>query len=57
MKIGMTTWSRTYIRVREIRLDIGENWWEGRHNDADFTPDIDGRVTNALVLHRPLKDQ
>ena len=45
------------IRVREIRLNIGENWWEGRHNDADFTPDRDGRVTNALVLHRPLKDQ
>ena len=45
------------IRVREIRLDVGKNWWEGRHNDADFTLDTDGSVTNALILHRPLKDQ
>ena len=45
------------MRVREIRLDIGKHWWEGRHNDIDGTPDTDGGVTNALVLHRPLKDQ
>ena len=45
------------IRVREIRLDVGKNWWEGRHNDADCTLATDGSVSNALVLHRPLKDQ
>lgn len=45
------------MRVHEIRLDIGKHWWEGRHNDIDVTPDTDGGVTNALVLHRPLKDQ
>ena len=49
------------MRVREIRLGVGRNWWEGRHSDADFTPDTDvdtdGSVINALVLHRPLKDQ
>lgn len=45
------------MRVREIRLDIGKHWWEGRHNDIDVTPDTDSSVTNALVLHRPLKDQ
>lgn len=45
------------MRVREIRLDIGKHWWEGRHNDVDVTPNTDGNVTNALVLHRPLKDQ
>ena len=43
------------IRVREIRLDVGENWWEGRHNNADFARDTDGSVTNAPVLHRLLK--
>ena len=41
--------------VREIRLGIGENWWKGRHNDADFTRDTDGSSINALVLHRPLR--
>ena len=49
------------MRVREIRLGVGRNWWEGRHSDADCTPDTDintdGSVTNALVLHRPLNDQ
>ena len=45
------------MRVREIRLDIGQHWWEGQHNDIDVTPDTDGGVTNALVLHRPPKDQ
>lgn len=44
------------MRVCEIRLDIGENG-EGRHNDANFTSDRDGMITNVLVLHRPLKDQ
>lgn len=44
------------IRVREIRLGVGENWWDGRHDDADFTRDTDGSVTNALVLHRLPKD-
>ena len=49
------------MRVREIRLGVGRNWWEGHHGDADFTPDTDVdtdcSVTKALVLHRPLKDQ
>ena len=45
------------MRFREIRLGIGKHWWERRHNDVVVTPDTDGSVTNALVLHRPLKDQ
>ena len=33
------------MRVREIRLDLGKHWWEGRHNDIDVTPDTDGGLT------------
>ena len=40
------------VSVREIRLDVGSKWWEGRHRDADDTRNKDGEIVNALVLHR-----
>ena len=52
---GYDDLERYLITVKEIRLDAGEAWWEGRHRDVE---DIrrEGRATvNALVLHRPSK--
>ena len=43
------------VSVRQIRLDAGEMWWEGRQRDAEDTRS-DGRgIVNALVLRRPSK--
>ncbi len=43
------------VCVREIRLDAGEKWWEGRHRDSEDTRTEGSGAVNALVLHRPMK--
>ena len=43
------------ISVKEICLDAGNKWWEGRHRDS-WDDRTEGRTTvNALVLQRPWK--
>ena len=43
------------ISVKEIRLDAGNKWWEGRHRDS-WDDRMNGSITvNALVLRRPWK--
>ncbi len=44
------------VSVKEIRLDAGEKWWEGRHRDAEDSRSQGSTTVNALVLHRPWKD-
>ncbi len=41
------------VSVREIRLDAGKKWWEGRHHDSWDNRTEGSAVVNALVLHRP----
>ena len=43
------------IRVREIRLDAGEAWWEGRHRESWDDRREGSAVVKALALHRPMK--
>ena len=43
------------VSVREIRLDAGKKWWEGRHRDSADTRAAGSAVVSALVLHRPMK--
>ena len=43
------------VSVREIRLDAGNKWWEGRHREAENTRTTGSAVVNALVLQRPMK--
>ena len=43
------------VSVREIRLDAGTKWWEGRHREAEDTRTEGGAIVTALVLHRPMK--
>ena len=43
------------IAVHEIRLDAGENWWEGQHCDAEETRNEGSTVVKALALRRPAK--
>ena len=43
------------ISVREIRLDAGNKWWEGRHREAEDTRTTGSAIVKALVLHRPAK--
>ena len=43
------------ISMKEICLDAGNRWWEGRHRDS-WNDRTEGRaVVNALVLQRPMK--
>ena len=43
------------ISVKEIRLDAGNKWWEGRHRDS-WDDRTEGRaVVKALLLQRPMK--
>ena len=43
------------ISVKEICLDAGNKWWEGRHRDS-WDDRTEGRTTvDALVLQRPWK--
>ena len=43
------------VSVREIRLDAGKKWWEGRHRDSEDTRNEGSAVVNALALQRPMK--
>ena len=43
------------IAVHEIRLDAGENWWEGQHRGAEEPPNEGSSVVKALALRRPKK--
>ena len=43
------------ISVKEIRLDAGNKWWEGRHREAEDTRTTGSAIVKALVLHRPAK--
>ena len=49
---GFDDVERHRMLVREIRLDVGNKSWEGRHRDANDTRKQDGEIVNALVLHR-----
>ena len=41
------------ISVQEIRLDVGSEWWEGRHRDSwDVRAERSG-IVKALLLRRP----
>ena len=41
------------ISMRQVRLDAGEEWWEGRHRDAEDTRTKGSGIVDALVLRRP----
>ena len=44
------------ISVKEIRLDVGDKWWEGHHRDS-WDDRVEGSgIVKALLLHRPWKD-
>ena len=43
------------ISVKEIRLDTGNQWWEGRPRDSWDVRTEGTAVVNALVLPRPMK--
>ena len=43
------------IVVREIRLDAGEAWWEGRHREAEDARAEGSAIVNALALRRPMR--
>ena len=45
------------ISVKEIRLDAGKSWWEGRHRDSWDERAEGSAVVNALVLHRPMNGE
>ena len=42
------------VSVIQIELDVGQEWWEGRHNTADHAEPArrDSRIVDALVLRR-----
>ena len=43
------------ISVKEVRLDVGDRWWEGRHRDS-WDDRVEGSdVVEALILCRPRK--
>ena len=46
---------RHLISVKGIRLDAGENWWEGRHRDPWDERTQRRAVVDTLVLQRPAK--
>ena len=41
------------ISARQVRLDAGEEWWEGMHRDAEDTRTEGNGIVDALVLRRP----
>ena len=41
------------IAVKEMRLDCGEYWWEGRHRESWDTRREGSGIVNALALQRP----
>ena len=43
------------VYVREIRLDAGNKWWEGRHREAEDTRTTGSAIVKALALQRPWK--
>ena len=43
------------ISVKEIRLDVDNEWWEGRHRDSWDDRTEGTTVVDALVLPRPMK--
>ena len=43
------------VSVREIRLDAGKKWWEGRHRDSEDTRNEGSAVVNALALQPSMK--
>ena len=43
------------VAACEIRLDAGENWWEGQHRDAEDAPTEGSAIVKALALRRPNK--
>ena len=43
------------ISVKEIRLDVGNQWWEGRHRDS-WNDRMEGSgIVKALVLRCPIR--
>ena len=42
------------VSITRIELDVGANWWDGRHAAAaeGAAPDMLGRRVDALVLRR-----
>ena len=53
---GYDDLERHLISVKEIRLDVGNKWWEGCHRDS-WDDRVEGSGTvKALVLRRPWKD-
>ena len=43
------------MSVKEMRLDTGEKWREGRHRVAEDTRTEGRAVVNALVLQHSVK--
>ena len=41
------------VYVREIRLDAGNKWWEGRHREAEDTRTEGGAIVNSLGAAPP----
>ena len=54
-KEGCDDLEQHLISVKEIRLDAGEKWWEGRHRDSCDDRTGGSAVVDALVPHRPTK--
>ena len=52
---GYDDLERDLISVKEIRLDAGENWWEGRYRDPWYERTPCRAVVDAPVLHRHSK--
>lgn len=44
------------IYVRELRINAGEKWWEGRHRTLGDNRSEGNAIGEALVLPRPTKD-
>lgn len=44
------------IHVRELRMNAGEKWWEGRHRELWDKRAEGNAIVEALVLPRPTKD-
>lgn len=45
------------ISVKQIRLDAGKSWWEGRHRDSWDDRAEGSVVVDALVLDRPMNGE
>lgn len=43
------------VSVQDIRLDAGENWWEGQHRDFEDARAEGSAIVKALALRRPNK--